>query len=340
MANFEQVAKLLNSMPKTLKLIEGVNIDSANVFAQVDGWIYPDRVVSKAQFHVANVTGRNKSGKIVLSPIISALDVTYRPSNGKPFTITEVGDLGVSLQSAFAKIDGGTGKGGTLAQFTLTGNGDFAKLQQELAQFADLGGLNLAGTGTLNAGTDADPSKPDAAIKTNVQFTAKDLTIKNFGSYAPIVQPWLNLAATGDLHLLDNAPRSITGGDVTLKSNNPNQPTIDLHATGDFDFKTFASQHFDVSVNALLAKARDEFAAIAPQLNYLEAGQLPPSGAGSYDGKRITLSNDKPLAVKVFNLSLPQSAAAKSAIVLRDQSVDLDFARILKIADHELIADG
>jgi hypothetical protein len=342
MANFDQAAKLLNAMPKTLKLIDGVNIDSARVFAQVDGWIYADRVVSKTEFHLADVSGTNKSGKIAISPIVSTLDVTYLPSNGKPFTITEVRDVGVALQSAFARIDGGTGKGGTLAQFKLTADGDFAKLQKELAQFADLGGLNLAGTWNLKANTDGDPSKPDAAIKTNVQFTANNLTIKNFGKYPPIVQPWLNLVATGDVHLQDNAPRSITSGDVTLKSNNPDKPTIDLHATGDFDLKTLTSGRFDVSVKALLAKARDEFAAFNPQLNYIESGELNASGAGSYDGRKLTLSSEKPLLVKLTNLALRQSATpgAKSAIVLKNQSLDANFAGTVNVSDDEVSADA
>jgi hypothetical protein len=342
MADFEQAAKLLNSMPKTLKLIDGVNVDSAHVFAQVDGWIYPDRVVSKTQFHLADVSGTNKSGKIALSPIVSTLDVTYLPSNGKPFTITEIQDVGVALQSVFAQLNGGTGKGGTLARFTLAGNGDFAKLQKELAQFADLGGLNLAGTWTLKANTDGDPSKPDAAIKTNVQFTTNNLTIKNFGKYPPIVQPWLNLVATGDLHLQDNAPRSITSGDLTLRSNNPDHPTVDVHATGDLDFKTLASQHFDLSVKALLAKARDEFAAFSPQLNYIDSGELSASGAGSYDGRNLTLSGEKPLAVKVTGLSLRQSATtgAKSPVVLKDQSLDANFAGVINVSDEEVSADA
>src|SRR4029077_7588807 len=111
------------------------------------------------------------------------------------------------------------------------------------------------GTWTLKASTDGDPSKPDAAIKTNVQFTTNNLTVKNLANYPPIVQPWLSLMASGDLHLQDNAPRSITSGDLTLKSNNPDHPTVDVHATGNLDLKTFVSQHFDVSVKALLAKA-------------------------------------------------------------------------------------
>jgi hypothetical protein len=340
MANFDQAAKLLNAMPRTLKLIDGVRVDSAKVFAQADGWIYADRVVSKTQFHLSDVSGTSKSGKIAISPIVSTLDVTYLPSNGKPFTITEVRDVGVALQSAFARIDGGTGKGGTLAQFTLTGNGDFAKLQKELAQFADLGGMDLAGTWNLKANTDGDPSKSDAAIKTNVQFTANNLTVKNFGKYPPIVQPWLSLVASGDVHLQDNAPRSITGGDVTLKSNNPNSPTVDLHASGDLDLKTLASDRFDVSVKALLAKARDEFAAFNPQLNYIESGELNASGAGSYDGKKLTLSNDKPLLVKLTGLALRQSATAKSPIVLKDQSLDANFAGTVNISDDELSADA
>jgi hypothetical protein len=265
MANFEQAAKLINDLPHTLKLADGVSVDSANVFAQVEGWLYPDRVVSKAQLQVGNVTGKNKSGKIALSPISSVLDATYAPANGKQVTLSELQDVGVSLESVFARLDGGTGKGGTLAKFTLTGNVELAKLQKELGQFSNLGGVVLSGTVSLKADTDGDPSKADGAIKTGVQLTAKDLTVKNLGSYPPIVQPWLNLVAKGDVHLKENSPRSVTDGELTLKSNNPDQPTVDVHATGDFDFKTFDSKRFDVSVKALLAKARDEFGAVAPQ---------------------------------------------------------------------------
>ena len=338
-ANFEQAAKLMNGMPRTLKLVDGAKIDSAQVFAQVEGWLYPDRVVAKTQLSLSNVTGTNQSGKVSVSPVTSSLDATYAPARGKPFTLAEIQDVGVAFDSAFAKISGETGKGGTLARFKLNGNGELAKLQQQLAQFVDLGKTTLQGAWTLRASTDGDPSKPDATIKTDVQFTATDLVIKNVGDYGPIAEPWVNVSATGDLHLQDNAPRSVTSAIVALKSNNPNQPTVDVLAKGDVDLKTFVSRRFDVSVKAMMDKARAEFATVAPQLNYFESGQLNATAAGSYDGKTLTLADDRPLAVKISNLALRQSADAKSPIVLRDQSLDATVAGAVNVSGEELSAD-
>ena len=310
-ADFDQAAKLLNSMPHTLKLVEGVRIDSARLFAQADAWLYPDRVVSKTQFNLADVSGTNKSSKIALAPVTSTIDATYVPTPGQSFAITQLRDVGLALDSAFAKLSGETGKGGTLAQFTLNGNGDLDKLQRQLKQFMKLEPLELKGTWTLKATTDGDPTKPDAAIKTNVGMTVKDLVVKRWADHPPISEPRLDLTANGDVHLEKNSPRSISGAVLTLKTNDPKRPTVDLLAKGDFDFQTFAAKSFDLSVKAILGQAREELAGVVPALADFESGELSVTAAGAYDGTTLTLA--KPLALNLTDVSMTESVPAAPA---------------------------
>ena len=142
-----------------------------------------------------------------------------------------------------------------MAQFKLTGNGDFGKLQRQLAQFAELGKLQLQGTWNLAANTNGDPSKADAVVNTNVKFTATNLVVAGIGDYALIHQPWLDVTAAGNVNLKGSRLDSITGAAVVLKSNNAENPTVDLQAKGDVDLNTYASKRFDVTVKAALAKA-------------------------------------------------------------------------------------
>jgi hypothetical protein len=338
-ADFPQAAKLLETLRNTLQLQPDVRLESATMFAQVDAWLFPDRVVNKTQFNLADVAATNKSGRVTLEPVTSTVDVTYAPVGGRAFAIDQLRDVGLALASGFATVSGETGKGGTLAQFKLSGNGDFGKLRQQLAQFVDLGKLQVQGTWNLAATTNGDPTREDASVNTNVKFTAKNLVVEGVSDYPPIRQPWLDLTAAGNVRLKANKPDAITEGAVVLKSNSPENPTVDLQAKGDVDLNTYASKRFDVSVKALLAKARDEFAAVVPSLKYVESGQLAASVAGSYDGKNLTLLTEKPLAVKLTNLSLRQSNEAKAPVGLRDQSLDVIFAGIIGLAGEQVGAD-
>jgi hypothetical protein len=306
------------------------------LFAQAELWIYADHVVNKVQFNLGDVAATNKSGRITLSPITSTLDATYTPVEGTPIDISQVRDVAVVLESAFATLNGTSGPGGTLGQFNLTGNGVLEKLQEQLGQFVDLGKLNLKGTWELRAGTQGDLSKPDAEIATTLELAVKNLAIAGVGDYPPIVQPWLDLAASGKVRLAGNAPRSIGSAVIKLRSNNPEQPTVDLLAKGDLDLKTFTSSGFDVTVKALLGKARDEFAMIVPALNQLEGGTLNLAAVGSYDGKALSLSTDRPAAVKVTGLSLRRDAAKGSPVVLRDQALDASVAGVINVSADEI----
>jgi hypothetical protein len=268
-------------------------------------------VVSKTQFHLADVSGTNKSSKITLAPVTSTIDATYVPTPGQSFAITQLRDVGLALDSAFAKLSGETGKGGTLAQFTLNGDGSLDKLQAQLKQFMKLEPLELKGTWTLKATTDGDPTKPDAAIKTNVGMTVKDLVVKGWADHPPISEPRLDLTANGDVHLEKNSPRSISGAVVTLKTNDPKRPTVDLLAKGDLDFQTFAAKSFDLSVKAILGQARQELAAVVPALSNFESGDLSMTAAGTYDGKTLTLA--RPLALNLTDVTMSQPAEAAPA---------------------------
>lgn len=337
-ADFAQAAKLLESLRNTLQLEPDVKFESAKVYAQAEAWLYADRVVTKTQFNVTDVAATNKGGRVTLEPVTSTIDVTYSPAGSQPFAVTQLRDVGLSMASGFATINGDTGKGGTLAQFKLAGNGDFGKLQRQLAQFADLGKLQLQGTWNLVAATNGDPSKEDAVVNTNVKFTATNLVVAGIGDYAPIHQPWLDVTAAGNVNLKGSKPDSITGAAVVLKSNSAENPTVDLQAKGDVDLNTYASKRFDVTVKAALAKARDEFGAVVPALNYVESGQLGASVSGSFDGKNLTLLTEKPLAVKVTGLSVRQGEGVKT-VAVRDQSLDVTLAGVISMVGDDLGAD-
>jgi hypothetical protein len=72
----------------------------------------------------------------------------------------------------------------------------------------------------------------------------------------------------------------------------------------------------------------------------VESGTMNLSGAGSYEGGKVTLLPEKPLVVKVAGLALRRSADAKSPVVVKDQSLDVNFAGVVDVSDTEVSADA
>ncbi|MBC8106071.1 MAG: hypothetical protein H7Z14_05740, partial [Anaerolineae bacterium] len=131
---------LSKALPNTLKLQEGVTIDSGSLTNSETIVFAIDSIAVTQKLDIV-AKGRQSGKPIQLSPVHLETAAVILP-NGKD--IPDVRKLSLALTSAFATITGG---GDSLAKIGIDGNFDLAKLQNELAQFVDLGGKQLAGTG-------------------------------------------------------------------------------------------------------------------------------------------------------------------------------------------------
>lgn len=349
--HFPEAQKLLNDLPRTLKLAEGVKVTSAELYTQSDIWLKHEFPVTKHHVSIPKVAGtrttKDESGKeqtrqIALQAIDMTLDFSYLPAPGGAVPTGQLRDIAITLDSNFAHLEGNTGKDGTLAQFTLAGNGDLGRLREQLAQFVDLGNVKLDGKWTLAADTNGDPSKEDAPVQARLKFNLTNAAIEGLGTLPKISQPWLAVSAGGTLKMVKNAPEAITAGYLTLKSNNETDPTVDLSAKLNLNLKTLESDYFELEKLVVkLDKARDEFGAMIRALDYFADGQITASMKGAYDGKVLAIAPDKPLVVKGTRLALrrPATQNAPAAVVAKDHSLDVTFAGDVQLSPSALGAD-
>src|SRR5688572_2334808 len=149
--NVPNIAAIANQLPNTLKLQEGVTIESGTL-VQASHIVFTSDNVNASQTLDLTAQGRNDGRPVQLSPIHLETSVTATP-NGKD--IPSLSGLKLALNSAFATISGG---GESLAAVKVSGKFDLDKLRNEAAQFADLGEVKLAGTGDFEVTTSGDPT--------------------------------------------------------------------------------------------------------------------------------------------------------------------------------------
>lgn len=126
------------SFPKTLNLREDVKVESGRVYSKVDVWPKPDSVVYSLDT-TAQARGQQAGKPIAIEPVQIVAAGTLKDL-GDP--MKGLRDLSVSLASSFATFKA---SGESVARVSGGGEADLDLLRQQVSQFVDLQGTQLAG---------------------------------------------------------------------------------------------------------------------------------------------------------------------------------------------------
>ncbi|MGH7179263.1 MAG: hypothetical protein ACREJC_17935, partial [Tepidisphaeraceae bacterium] len=163
--NVPDLGQLARAIPNTLRIASDVTVDRGALTASSKLALTSDRITSEQKLDLF-AHGTRAGKPIELKPIHVESTASAFPE-GKP--VPALRDVKLALTSSFATLSGG---GPSLAKLGIKGNFDLAKLRGELAQFADLGSIQFAGTGDLSISTEGDPTA-DGPIRGNVALNIK-----------------------------------------------------------------------------------------------------------------------------------------------------------------------
>ncbi len=128
------------SFPNTLKLLPGVAINDGKLATKIDLWLKPDSVVYALNAD-ANVAGTQSGKRIAIEPITVATTGTLT-NLADPLRGLKAISLDVNSQSKFITFKGG---GESVTDLQGGGEANLDLLRDQLAQFADLSNVDLAG---------------------------------------------------------------------------------------------------------------------------------------------------------------------------------------------------
>jgi hypothetical protein len=286
---------LINPLRDVFGLQKDVSVTGGSFNNRVDLTIMPQQVAIKQSLD-ATASGTNAGRKIQLDPIHLDTALTALPTGqGMP----ELHDLALNLTSAFASAKGG---GKSIAELNLNGNFDLKKAYDQLAQFKDMGGATLAGTGTFNIASQGDLSAAGGTSRMSANVTLTNVQVQGLKDGKSLDQPRLVLDAAATLKRAAeptsessaSAPdastqpgfiQSIPSATLTLQSGDPKSPVLDLAASAtNITLGTLGVEKFDVQKLAIpnLAQAQQSFSALVPGQIRAAAGSLSATISGSY----------------------------------------------------------
>ena len=302
---------IANQLRRALRLQEGVQVTGGMLSQTADLTLRKDKIFAKAQID-AQVNGTRSGQSIAIAPISSTLDATYTPAVDP---LSGVSDVSVLLSSAFASMKGG---GVTLDKLDFTGDFDLGKLQQQAAQFVEMGDVALRGTGTFAVGTRGDLQKPDSDIAATAKADLSNIDVRLPGQ-PQIAIGAMNVAAdsvlrtdsAGGVARVASVKANVTSGD------SPTDTVLELVAgASNVELASTSVEKFEISKLAIssLPKVQRQFGAFVPALKeqglIIRDGQLYTNLVGAYDGKAgvLTLTNAE--------LSTPNLTIARGESVL------------------------
>lgn len=311
-ADITDLPNLANQLRNSLNLQQGVAITGGAVHETITITLDKEKV-TVAQSLDASAKGTRDGKPIELKPITVNAGLSARPT-GK--MLPDVRDLKLDMTSVFATVKGG---GETLAKVGIDGQFDLNKLAAEVGQFADLGQIQLQGTGSFAVNTNGDLTDANAPI--DLKATANLLNVKVSGvADRRIDQDQLIVEASGVMTRKDNAPQEIQKGYVSILSGDPKAPMLEVYANGIVNLQTMSLPWFEVAKCNVssLPRIQQQYGGFVPVLAEqkitIDNGALYATVAGSYDGKTIKLS--KPAA-----LSIPTLTVSKDGRRLLDKEV-------------------
>lgn len=340
-----------NRLRRALRLQEGVQVTGGVLSQTADLTFRRDKLFAKAQVD-AQVDGTRGGQAIQIAPISATLDATYTPAVDP---VRGVSDVSVLLTSAFASMKGG---GVTLDKLDFTGDFDLGRLQDQAAQFVDLGGMVLRGTGTFALGTRGDLQKPDSDVAANVRADLNRIDVRlpdqppiAIGAMSATMDSVLRTDSAGGIARVGLAKVNVVTGDT------PADKVLELvaSATG-VDLSTSSVERFEVSNLAIgnLPKVQRQFGAFVPALAEQQItvrdGQAYANVAGSFDGKTRTLvlANAE---LSTPNLTVARGetvllnrekvvASAAGNVVLGDDATAVDLSKLSLAASFVSLAKG
>lgn len=314
------MGQVARALPNTLKLAKGVEVDSGTLTDTATITFATDRITLAQSTHVS-AKGSQNGRPIELKPVDLVIGAVALP-NGQP--IPKVQDIKLALTSDFARITGG---GESIAKVDVRGDFDLAKLRNEVAQFSDLGDLQLAGTGSFAITNTGDVTRNDQPIEATVTANLNNVKVSGIGPATkdkPIEQERLALVAGAKI-LRDAATGAVSRvaeSSVTLQTGDTNAPLVDVAAVAsNVDLKPVKVESFKVSklnVTDLAAAYKQAEPFLSKELREknlrVTSGALYVSLGGSYaegaGGASRTVELTQPLAFSLGNLGLTKDGRA------------------------------
>ncbi|MCS7033866.1 MAG: hypothetical protein NZ561_07705 [Phycisphaerae bacterium] len=298
-------ASLLNQIPRAVGLVDGVHLSEAMFSQTMDITLRRDKIFAKGRMDL-RAAGKQNGRAIVLAPVGLSLDGTYTP-NVEP--LQGFRDVALVLTSDFANARGG---GVTLDQLEFAGEGDLGRLRSQLAQFIDLGSLNLAGTFKFAGNTQGELGKPDSRIDTRLNVELQGLNV-SLPARPPLVVGRLDLSAEAawatdsrgaisrisQSRLALGSGQSATGKvlDLAAEASGVNLRTADIER---FELTNLAI----TDLPGLVRQWESFFPTLREEGIEIVDGQVYASAAGSFDAKSKTIVLSRPLAVSTPNLTV------------------------------------
>ena len=243
-----------------------------------------------------------RQGKRHAQPIHWTFEGTSLGGGGKPLDLR---NLFVRPSSGFAQING---TGESLAKHHVDGTVDLKKAKDELEPFRFPDQSGLAGQVQFKLDTVGDLLKHDQNPQMDASLTGTGLQISNVAEHE-IKEDWIEAHAKGNLVFEETVLKSIRGASATIKTANPQTPTMDMNVAGDVVLAPFAVPNFEIRPSKIdLHAVQAEFAAFMPP-NKIEfrSGTIALEGKGKVEGDAVVLNS---LSVNPHKLTIIQNKKA------------------------------
>lgn len=308
--SLDKAAEILNQLPNAARLLPDVKITDGRFIQKADLTFRKDKIFAKSRLDI-DAKGTREGKAIAIAPVGVSFDATYTP-NVNP--LRGVADLALVLTSDFAKATGG---GATLDKLDFNGDGDLGKLRAQVAQFVDLGEIDLAGKFNFALGSKGDLQTPNSIIATNARVQLEGLNVR-LPEQPPLKIGRLDVNTVANLGTDSNGGIArIADAKVTAVSSEQGQDKVlELAATANnVDLSTTSVESFELTNLSIasLPQLVNQFGAFVPALKenqiLIVDGQVYASAAGAYDGKTQTLTLTKPASLSTPNLTVKRGGA-------------------------------
>jgi hypothetical protein len=327
------LAALSRMLPKTLNLVEGVQIQSAGMTQQATVTLTAQDGTFQTATDLSAISGVNtKDGNkpIAIRPI--HLDASASTGGGGAAGFR---NLALNLTSGFATANF---KGQTLADLAGEARGDLKAMRDELGQVVNFGTLDTAGTFHAKLASSGNLAEQGGRGKVDAQVTLENLRVAGLSDGKAIDQKWMNIAAAGTLvRGTDKFINALQDGTLTVKTGDPGNPTIDVVTAANVNLSGatptigFALQKLFIDA----ARAQAEFAAFVPGDYRVTAGTINATAVGTWSNGTLTLEN---LNATPSNLTVNlQSKDGKSTQVINALTMAVDAAGTVATGDQQTI---
>lgn len=322
------VAALARMLPNTLGLVEGVRLERGKLTGQTTLALTPRAGTIQSVTDLSEMAGVNTKANRPIA--IRPIHVDAKATSGAGSSVADFRDLALNLTSGFANA---SFKGQSVADLTGQAKGDLKAMQNELGQVVDFGALDLAGTFDMNLASSGNLAEANGQGKVETQVTLRDLRVTGLTEGKTIDQRWMNIAAGGTLIRGTDTPvKAVQDGTVTVRTGDPNQPTIDVALATNVDLAAntagFSLQKFFVDA----PKAQNEFAAFIPGDYRVATGTVAAAAVGTWENGTLKLQN---LTAQPQNLTLviqPKDGTPATEVI-RDLTMNVETAGVVATGD-------